>query len=110
MNHDTARAKRTGAVFKKRGIVVDVLDDRPRDDQVRRLIANRKSRRRSVSNDLATEVVIAPQLLLGAVKGHDKVTAGLLHEREKWAILTPADVENQLSWTAVDRLGDFVFV
>ena len=110
MDHGPPRAQGARATFKKRLVVANMLDHRPRHDKIGGSVAHRKPVRRGVAKDPAFEVVVASQLLLGAVERDDRMRARLADIPQKRAIFSAADVKRNLPRPAVEHFRHLEFV
>ena len=87
-----------------------MLDDGSRYDNIGGAIAKRKTVRRRIGDDFVIEPRVAAQLLLGDVQRDDQMRVRCIEIGQEWALLTPADIEDDLSRPAVEQLCNLVLI
>src|SRR6516162_897743 len=110
MNHCAARSQYACAVGKERRVVIEMLDNGSRDDQVDRAFSERERWRGSVGYYLLVEVVIETQLAVRIINGDDQIGSGIFHKRKKGTFPAPTDVEDGLTQPLVYGGGDIILV
>jgi hypothetical protein len=110
VDHAAAWTEHASTICEERRIISNMLDDGAGYDEIGRGVAKRKPIRCGIGNYFVIEQTVAAEFFFRKVQRNDQLPGRSIEIVQKRALLAAADVEHNLTGTAIDQFSGLILV